>query len=152
MARRLAGYNKPIRSAVPPLSWPVRTGSARLACGAGAASTARVEGAEHVVVAGGGVGALDLGVHEGHGATGDVDPAAHARAVAAAAVAARGLVVGDGAILDARGGVVEVNAAAEAVAAVNARAAGDHVAGDGRIRDGQERGDAVLVGAEDAAA
>src|SRR5262249_61705207 len=94
---------------------------------------------------------LDLRVLDAHGAAGDVDAAAHARAVGDA-VAAAGLVVGNGRIRDARGGVVEVNAAPEAVAAKDAGTSRDHVAADDRVGDGEERGDAVLVGAEDGAA
>src|SRR4051812_17328884 len=101
-------------------------------------STPEVEGAEHVVVAGGGVVVADERVRDAHGAAVDVDAAAHALAVGGA-VPAVGFVVADGGIHNARGGVLEVQAAAQAVAAEDAGAPRGQVAADGRVRDGDER-------------
>src|SRR5262245_47417732 len=80
-------------------------------------SAIRVEGTEHVIVAGGGVVPFDLGVLDAHLAAGDVDAAADAVADGGA-VAAAGFVVSDARIDDARAGVVEIDPPAETVAAL----------------------------------
>ena len=63
-----------------------------------------------------------------------------------------GLVVEDGRIHDARGGVREIEAAAEAVAADDAGPADGLVAADGRVRHEDGRGVRRLDGAVDAPA
>src|SRR5262249_2998290 len=104
---------------------------------------------EHIVVARGGLVVFDFRILDAHGAAGDVDAAADAVAVGGA-IAAGGLVVRDLGTHDAGGGVLDEYPAAQSVAAMNPLAPRDHIPCDGRVRDGEESGDAVLVGAEDA--
>src|SRR5262249_57390811 len=75
---------------------------------------------EHVIVAGGGVVAPDLGLLDAHASGRDVDATAHALAVGltATAVAAESLIASDVGMLDGHGGDLGVEAAAHAAAGV----------------------------------
>src|SRR4051794_28828901 len=79
-------------------------------------STVGVEGAEHIVIAGGGDVGEDERVVDPHVAVLDREPAAHAPAVEAAAAAPQGLVVADRRVGDARRGVLRIHSAARAIA------------------------------------
>src|SRR5262249_51823238 len=78
------------------------------------ASTTRTVGTEHLIVAGGGFVALDLGILDTHCAAFDINASPDALAVGDA-VAPVGHVVHDGRTHDASGGVREIEAAAQPV-------------------------------------